>query len=368
MPSVNESLAHAAVNHQIDLQRYSNHVVRKIIALLNRVDAHLFAAITDALEQMPGGVFRVDRLEALLSQVRVLNANAYREAELELTVELRAMAEYEVGYQYALFLHTLPTGIVINAVSYDAVYAAAMARPFQGRLLSEWAAGIEANRMARIRDALRIGFVNGQTIDEMVRTLRGTRAKKYEDGIIDISRRDAATIVRTATSHIASVARNNFNKANDDIIKALQWLSTLDQKTSAPCRLRDGLEYTNTDEHRPIGHAVPWLSGPGALHFNCRSISTPVTKSWEELGIDLPEMDIGERASMDGTVPADMTYADWIMKQSAERQDEILGPVRGKLLREGGLDLGAFYSDKGKYFTLDELRARDAKAFAKAGL
>ena len=368
MPSINDVLAHAAINHQIDLQRYSNHVVRKIIALLNRTDAHLFAAITNALENMPTGPFQVDRLEALLAQVRMLNARAYQQAELELTAELRAMAEYEIGYQYALFVHTLPAGITINMIGTDVVYAAAMARPFQGRLLREWAAGMEAGRMARIRDALRIGFIEGQTIDQMVRMLRGTRAKKYEDGIIEIDRRNAQTIVRTATSHMAGVVRNNFYGGNDDIIKAVAWLSTLDNRTSSQCRIRDGLEYTNTDEHKPIGHAIPWLAGPGNLHFNCRSVSTPVTKSWEELGIDLPEMPPGERASMDGTVPADMVYSQWIMQQSAARQDEILGSTRGKLLREGGLDLGAFYSDKGKYFTLDELRLRDAAAFKKAGL
>ena len=368
MPSVNEQLAHAAINHHIDLQRYSNHVVARIIGLLNRTDAHLFAAITDALEQLPKNQFNVDRLEALLGQVRALNYRAYQQVEIELSAELKSFTDYEASYQLGLFRHTLPFGITINTIGTDAVYAAAMARPFQGRLLSEWASSLEASRMARIRDAIRIGFVSGQTIDQMVRTLRGTRAKKYEDGIINIDRNSAATIVRTAVSHTAGVVRNNFYGGNEDLIKAVQWLSTLDNVTSEMCRIRDGLEYTNTEDHKPMGHAIPWLQGPGQIHFNCRSVSTPITKSWAELGIDLPETPIGERASMDGAVPADMTYADWIMKQSAARQDEILGPTRGKLLRDGGLDLGAFYNNKGEYLTLAELRARDAAAFTRAGL
>ena len=74
------------------------------------------------------------------------------------------------------------------------------------------------------------------------------------------------------------------------------------------------------------------------------------------------------RASMDGQVPADQTYGQWLKKQSAERQDDILGKTRGALFRKGGLEFDRFYNDKGRYLTLDELRQRDAAAFDKAGV
>ncbi|MEE4461546.1 hypothetical protein V2S84_05310, partial [Azotobacter chroococcum] len=96
-----------------------------------------------------------------------------------------------------------------------------------------------------------------------------------------------------------------------------------------------------------------------------RSTSAPVTKSWRELSIPLDEMSPGERASMDGQVPAETTYSQWLQRQSAARQDQILGPERGRLLREGGLRLEDFYSDRGAWLTLDELRKRDAEAFAR---
>lgn len=71
---------------------------------------------------------------------------------------------------------------------------------------------------------------------------------------------------------------------------------------------------------------------------------------------------------MDGQVPDSTTYGEWIKGQSAKRQDEVLGPARGKLMREGGLSLDKFYNDQGKTLTLDQLRERDAASFAKAGL
>ena len=76
----------------------------------------------------------------------------------------------------------------------------------------------------------------------------------------------------------------------------------------------------------------------------------------------------GTRASLDGQIPQDITYAQWIKKQSAARQDEVLGPSRGKLLREGRLPMEALYSQKGQYLSLAELRERHAEAFRRAGL
>lgn len=367
MATVNEALLDAAVSHQIDQTRYSTGAVRRIIAILNRTDADLFAQLVAALERMPAGGFSVDRLDALLQSVRALNERAYAAVRQGIEGELRAYADYEAGYQLQLFQATLPVQVSVAAVSVEQAYAAALARPFQGRLLREWAAGIEADRMVRIRDALRIGYVEGQTIDQMVRRIRGTRARGYEDGIIDIDRRNAAAVVRTATQHVAGTVRDRFLEANSDLIAAEIWVSTLDGRTSHQYRIRDGLRYTAGD-HNPIGHKVPWGAGPGRLHWNCRSGSVPVLKSWRELGIDEDELPASTRASMDGQVPEETTYAQWLKKQSAARQDDILGPSRGKLFRSGKLEMDRFYDDKGRWLSLDEMRERDAAAFKRAGV
>jgi len=374
MSSVNEQLRDADIGHQVDLQQYANGVVQRMLALLNRVDSDLFAQLMAALERLPAESFTVERLQQLLASVRALNAQAYAALYGELQDELQALAVYEAGYQFSLFKSAIPVEaqvvlqIDIATVSAEQVYAAAMSRPFRGRLLSEWASSIANDRMARIRDAVRIGYVENQGISEIVKRVRGTRAKGYSDGIIEIDRRHAEAVVRTAISHTAAFTRNRFLDVNRDLIKAVVWTSTLDSRTSEGCRIRDGLQYT-PGEHKPIGHTVPWLSGPGQLHWNCRSTSLPVTKSWAELGgADIGEFNPATRASMDGQVPAETTFAEWIKKQSAARQDEILGPTRGKLMRDGKLTLDRFYNERGRYLTLAQLRERNAAAFAAAGL
>jgi len=76
----------------------------------------------------------------------------------------------------------------------------------------------------------------------------------------------------------------------------------------------------------------------------------------------------GTRASADGQVDANLSYGEWLKRQPAEVQDEVLGPTRGKLLRAGKLTMDRFYNDRGRYLTLDELRERNATAFERAGL
>lgn len=366
MATVNELIQDESVAHKVSLEQYSLGVVRRIIALLNRTDAELAAQLMIALERMPADSFTVERLESLLGSVREVNAEAYRRVEQELAGDLQELAGYESQWQFDLFDRVLPEPVKVRfpiaRITAQQAYAAAMSRPFQGRLLRDWVRTVEAGRMTRIRNAVRQGYIDGKTVSQIVSEIRGTRANGYADGFLQLPRTDLATIVRTAISHTAATAREQFASANEDVVKAVRWVSTLDTKTSAMCRIRDQLTYT-AGSHKPIGHKVPWLQGPGRLHFNCRSTDAIVTKSWRELGIPVDEMPPAQRASMDGQVPADMNYADWLQRQSRERQEQVLGVERARLLREGGLKLPDFYSPTGQWLTLEQLRKIDGAAF-----
>lgn len=360
--SMNAALADAAVDQAIDLQRYGNGVVRRMVAVLNRADSALAVALTEALMRLERDSFTVERLEALLASVRALNREAFAALEAALREEIGELADVLAASEAAGLRSAVPPIVQVRfpvaALSAEQVYAAALARPFQGRLLQGWARALEAGRLQAVRNAVRAGYVEGQTTADIIRTIRGTKALGFRDGVLDRSRREVATVVQTALSHTAQTARQALVDANEDLIKAVRWVSTLDSKTSPPCRIRDGKVYTAERPHKPVGHAVPWGDGPGRIHFNCRSVSVPVLKSWRELGIDVDDLPAEQRASMDGQVPADTTYAQWLRRQSPERQDEILGPERGKLLRAGRVTVERFHDDKGRWLTLAQLRER----------
>lgn len=359
--TANAALQDFVVGHEIDLRRFGNGVLYRMIAVLNRADARLAAALSEALMQMDAASFTVERMEALLISVRDINRQAYDAVEQALAPEMRALGSFETRAQLAALRAAIPAVVQLHfpiaAVSFEQVYAAAFSQPFQGRLLRGWFQALEEGRRRLINETVRAGFMDGLTTADIIRKLRGTKALRFEDGVLNRSRRELATIVQTALSHMAQTARQATVDANADLVKAVRWVSTLDSLTSAPCRIRDGLNYSADGKHKPLGHAIPWLGGPGRLHFNCRSVSAPVLKSWRELGIDADEMDPGERASMDGAVPADMTFAQWFARQSAARQDEIVGASRGALFRSGRLDFDRFYDDKGRWLTLAQLEA-----------
>lgn len=366
MPTANEKIQDASITHALELQYYGNGVINRMLKLLASVDADLFAQFNAALDKMPQSQFNIDRLDSLLASVREINADIYRQLSEQLDVELKDLVGYEAGYQQELFKNVLPVAVTFNAVNVDQVYTAALARPFQGRLLKEWMQGLEEGQALKIRDAVRIGYAESQAVDQIVKRIRGTRALNFRDGLLEISRNDARTVVRTAISHMASSTRDTLYKDNGDLIKAIQWHSTLDSRTSDTCKVRDGKLYTPV-EHKPVGHKNAWIGGPGRAHFNCRSVGVPVLKSWRDMGLDIEEITPATRASLDGQVPAELTYSAWLKKKPVEFQNDALGVTKAKLFREG-MPIERFVNNEGKSYTIEELRKRDAEFFKRAGI
>jgi SPP1 gp7 family putative phage head morphogenesis protein len=222
------------------------------------------------------------------------------------------------------------------------------ARPFQGRLLKEWVSELEAGKARRLRDAVRLGVVQGETVDQIVRRVRGTRALNYKDGIMEIGRRGAEALVRTAVSHTTTAARDVLYEQNKELIAAEQWVATLDTRTCPECMALDGEKF-----ELGKGTKTP-------AHIGCRCVRVPVVKSWRELGFNVDELDPGTRASMDGQVSATETYGSWLNKQTAAVQDDALGPARAKMFRDGDFNVKSFTNRAGDELTLEQLRAKAA--------
>lgn len=59
-----------------------------------------------------------------------------------------------------------------------------------------------------------------------------------------------------------------------------------------------------------------WYTANDVVVSNCRCVLVPITKHWSDLGIQFEgELDAGARASMNGTVPATLTWEDWVETQ-----------------------------------------------------
>ena len=68
-------------------------------------------------------------------------------------------------------------------------------------------------------------------------------------------------------------------------------------------------------------------------------------------------------------VSSNTTYGDWLKKQPAAFQREVLGETRYKLFAKGDLTLDRFVDgETGKQYTLAQLRELEPHAFELAGL
>ena len=346
-----DPLLDQAIMHAVNQQQYGNYVLRRMVRVLNLTDSDLMAQLMLALEGTDANSFKVKRLDALLASVRKTNAQAYAALYGALTAELSDYAAYEGQYQYDLYRTLMPVSLSIAAVVPEQAYAAALAAPFRGRLLREWASNLEESRLRRIKDTIAIGYNEGKTTAQIIREIRGSKAAGYADGLLDTSRNEVDAVVRTALSHTAQMTRSRFYDANADILGDLVWISTLDSRTTSECRVRDHKRYTK--EHVPVGHKIPWLSGPGRLHWRCRSTSIAMLKGQKSL--------FGTRSAAGGPVDANLSYGDWLKQQGASVQDDVLGKTRGAQYRAGGMNIDTFTNDKGRLLTLKEMAERDAR-------
>jgi hypothetical protein len=75
----------------------------------------------------------------------------------------------------------------------------------------------------------------------------------------------------------------------------------------------------------------------------------------KERGVPIQQVRAEWAQRVVGRVPAKTTYDEWLRLQPATFQDDVLGPERAKLFRDG-MTLDRFVDFNGRRFTLDELR------------
>jgi SPP1 gp7 family putative phage head morphogenesis protein len=342
--TANELLQQSGISHAIYLERLKTSEVKRIIALLNAIDKDLVQRIASKA----GETFTKARLEALLRDIRSINAEAVAELRIGLRDGLENLADYESKFQALRIQEAIPIEWNISQPSPQTLHAAVFDRPFASALFTQHITHIEGRRLRLIEGAIRMGVVEGESIDQIVRRVRGTRAGGYADGILEQSRREIASLVRTAVNHTVTAAREELYDENSDLVKGVQYVATLDSRTTLTCASLDG-------------RIFPMHQGPRPpQHWGCRSTTTPVIKSWKELGINLREAPEGTRASMNGQVAASTTFRTWLRKQPASVQRDVLGAKRYELYRDG-MEIDRFVRD-GRVLTLKELERREQPA------
>lgn len=282
-------------------------------------------------------------------------------AELKAIIDIKAPDLAILSVAETEFFKDAMIGIGIDAVLPPAAVISDIAQSalIQGATIGDWFSRLVESTRFDVERTIKNGVLLGQTNAQIAKSLIGIGDKGNEP--IAKSRRDAMAITRTAVQTVAKDARLASLEANADIIKEVQWVSTLDSRTSDICIVRSGKTWTYPD-FKPVGHKIPWNGGPPA-HWNCRSTFIPITKSFEELtnGRIKDKVEPGTRASMDGYVAADLTFDAFLKSKPPEFADEMLGKGHAELWRSGKITLNQLLNQRGNPLTLKELVSRYGK-------
>ncbi|WGH15471.1 putative morphogenesis protein [Pseudomonas phage PA_LZ02] len=376
--TANEEILDATVRHQIKLLRFSQGEANMAASLLAESDAELMALIQAGNLTEAGEA----RLRALLADVRRLRSAVAERIQSELEGDMEELAATEAEWETAMLQGATP--VAMSFASVPAVTLKALsASPINGVPLEGWLGKMAVNDVSRIEQQLRLGILAGETNDQLVARIRGTKANGYKDGVLDITRREAEMIARTATNHVSTSARQATWEANADIISGVRWVATLDGRTSPVCQSRDGEVYPVDQGPRPPAHP------------NCRSTVAPVLAGEEIVGERPTITDTRTRAQREvdfraeareaagdkwkgmseaerraaikarrdkwadeniGQAPTTTNYEKWLRGQSKEFQDDVLGKGKAQLFRDG-MPLDKFVDEKGKPYSLQQLKA-----------
>ncbi|URA07125.1 minor head protein [Xanthomonas phage Mallos] len=380
--TANEELLDATIRHQIKLLRFSQGQAQAASDLLAASDAELVAMLqsadlTEASEA---------RLKALLADVRRLREGVAAKINDKLSSDMEGLAHTESEWELSAIAGASPVALSLTSVPVSVLKAVA-GSPITGIPLEGWLGKMAVNDVSRVEQQMRLGILAGETNDQLVKRIRGTKANNYKDGVLEMTKREAEMIARTTANHVSNTARQATWDANSDIIDGVRWVATLDGRTSPVCQSRDGFVYPIDKGPRPPAHP------------NCRSTVVPVLKGEEIIG-DRPfvtdtrtraqrevdfradakaaagdeawkKMTAAERnaaikATRDkwtaeniGQAPSSTNYQTWLKGQSASFQDEVLGKGKADLFRKG-MPLEKFVDEQGKPYSLQQLQAEVA--------
>ncbi|MBC8392615.1 MAG: hypothetical protein H8E17_08640, partial [Deltaproteobacteria bacterium] len=247
----------------------------------------------------------------------------------------------------------LPTEAALKALVNDALIEGAPIKAWWSKQADNTAFFFNSAVRQEYQTAVSRGMSLNETVQQIVRRIIGS-PRLGTPGIMETSRRGATALVHTSIQQVANDARLATFKANDDVIKGVQQLSTLDSKTTAICVAYSGASW-DLDGNPINGTTLPFNGGP-PRHWNCRSVLTAITKTYKELGIDIPEAPKGTRASDEGQVRSDITMTEWLKSKPTAYVDDLLGPGRSKLFLDGKITLQQLVDQTGRELTLEQLR------------
>lgn len=372
-PNVANKLASGLVGHTVDLMRFSESVRERIIPMLEKLQKDITGKLI-SLESSSvlSNRAKAQKLQDLFASTERTLRTGYRDLRDAHLEELVPLAKLEGKYMPQLFTNVIETaGLIEPAFTAEQLKVLAKKSLVRGAPSEEWWGRQATSLRQSFEDQVRMGYMQGETTNDLVQRIRGTTTGKrgeFQGGIMDVSTRNAEALVRTSVQAVANDIQMATYENNDDLIQGLQALATLDARTTLLCRSRDGRAW-NMDTFEPIDPNDEAWPGRPPWHWNCRTVLVPLTYSWEQLSqgnkkqkalarkVDRSAGD-SMRASMDGQIADRITQDEWLKSRPVAEQKDILGPARWDLWTNEGITFEQMIDQRGNSLTVKQIESR----------
>jgi len=320
--AANDELFDISVRHQVFLERLKTGESNDILTLFNLGVAK---EIGNTVLKFEPTLRANKRFKTMQQSYEASIAAAFLEITGRHAASSSEIALMEAAFQIKSLNEVgRPIGLEFALPSRTQLKAIANQELVRGKLVKQWFSEIGEDLASRVTAEIQIGLVEGESIPQIVRRIRGTRAAGFSDGIINKTRNELDAIVRTSVNNVTTQAKELTYAANSDAIEAVLYIATLDSGTTVICGNLDGQTF-------PIGE------GPRPpQHFRCRSTTSAIIKPLNEIpGLEnIGDLPPSVRASFNGQVPATTTYPTFLNRQTNAFQNEALGRGKADIFRD----------------------------------
>lgn len=324
---------------QLQLLRVEAQFRKDIIKELSKLEKELVSLISNEDN------FTQRRLRILLSQSRKIIKDGYKVINDKMLNDLVELGEIESEHLIGKLSAVEITSATVSIKKLESLIKNSL---INGAVTEDWWKRQSIKLRNDFEDTLKTGILLGETNQKLVQRVRGTRAFNYSNGIMNTSRRNADSLVRSSVQTASNQARYEVMKSAESVIKSYRHVATLDSRTSDQCIVRDGKRWESGSKN-PIEHNLPFQIPP--IHWNCRSTLIPEIK-----GVELPN-DV-TRASKDGPVSANVTFEDYLKSKNKDFVEEVLGKGKADLWLKGKINTRQLLDQSGNPLTLKELKSK----------
>lgn len=284
LPNFTDKVAERITSHAVDLLRVSEAERRRIIADLESLEEEL---AFDLMRAAGKSELTLARMSALFAQTRSTIDAAYGKIADASGPSLRSIAS-AIGKKTISAINTIAKVELMSVgLTREQLVSISGRTVIHGKFPWQWWKAQAPSLRNRFATQIRMGQYRGESVDQLVRRIRGTKANGFTDGIMQVPKYQAEALVRTSVIAVSNEAKLATYLNNRDAIRAIQWVATLDDRTTEICRDLNGKVWLlpesgdKDSDYIPEGHDTPF---PGATaHWNCRSVQVPITFSFAEL-------------------------------------------------------------------------------------